>query len=283
MEQVRVERLEHWGLMASVRKDLGLLDRMDRRLMPDEQERSTPGDAGAGMILHGLGFAHRPFALTPQLFAHTPRALLWRPGIEAERCNRGPLGRPLADASASGCDRLWQALARARCAHEGSERRFQQRDTTRGALTGTSVPASAAHTMRLTPGSSQEHRPDLQPAVVAHRVSPAGGVPWVRTRGAGNASDTQGCQPRAEAWIRAGTDTPTPRALVAAAQRSWADKAVHRAPRGCLPRMPATLPGVAQVMGQALPWETGPTCEDHTRSQPLAWCHSGMAQRWRVV
>lgn len=59
MEQVRVERLDHLGVIASVIKDLGLIDMIDTRLVPDAQERLTPGEAVAGMILNGLGFGSR--------------------------------------------------------------------------------------------------------------------------------------------------------------------------------------------------------------------------------
>ena len=90
MEHVRVERLDHLGLIASVIKDLGLIDMIDRRLIPDEQERITPGEAVAGMILNGLGFANRPLSLTPQFFAHTPLDLLFRPCIEAEMFQAWP-------------------------------------------------------------------------------------------------------------------------------------------------------------------------------------------------
>ena len=93
MEQVRVERLDHLGLIASVIKDLGLIAMIDRRLVPDEQEVITPGEAVAGMILNGLGFAHRPLSLTPQFFANKPLDLLFREGIEAEMFNRFKLGR----------------------------------------------------------------------------------------------------------------------------------------------------------------------------------------------
>src|SRR5262249_15038748 len=64
MEQVRVERLDHLGLLASVIKDLGLIAMLDKRLVPNEQEVITPGEAVAGMILNGLGFAHRPLSLS---------------------------------------------------------------------------------------------------------------------------------------------------------------------------------------------------------------------------
>ena len=49
MEHVRVERLDYLGVIASVIKDLGLIDLIDTRLVPDAQERITSGDAVAGM------------------------------------------------------------------------------------------------------------------------------------------------------------------------------------------------------------------------------------------
>ena len=122
MEQVRVERLDHLGLIASVIKDLGLIGMIDRRLVPDEQERITPGEAVAGMILNGLGIANRPLSLTPQFFANKPLDLLFRHGIDAEMFNRFKLGRTLYDASAYGCDLLFQGLCRKYCSggHAGA-------------------------------------------------------------------------------------------------------------------------------------------------------------------
>jgi transposase len=140
MEQVRVERLDHLGLIASVIKDLGLIDMIDSRLVPDEQERITPGEAVAGMILNGLGFANRPLSLMPQFFANKPLDLLFRPGLEAEMFNCFKLGRTLDDASAYGCDLLFQELALAICAHEGIDLRFNHLDTTSFALTGAYIP-----------------------------------------------------------------------------------------------------------------------------------------------
>ena len=69
MEPVCVERLDHLGVIASVIKDLGLIAMIDTRLVPDDQEVITPGEAVAAMILNGLGFANRPLSLTPQFLA----------------------------------------------------------------------------------------------------------------------------------------------------------------------------------------------------------------------
>jgi hypothetical protein len=60
MAQVRVECLDHFGLMASVIKDVGLMNMIARQLVPDEQDVIPPGDAVAGMIRTGVGLAHRP-------------------------------------------------------------------------------------------------------------------------------------------------------------------------------------------------------------------------------
>ena len=256
---------------------------IDRRLVPDEQERITSGEAVAGMILNGLGFANRPLSLTPQFFAHKPLDLLFRRGIDAELFNRFKLGRTLDEASAYGCDLLFQELALSIWAQEGLDLRFNHLDTTSFSLTGVSLPESDEHAIRLTHGSSKDHRPDLQPAVLALRVSHDGSVPFVSKSWDGNTSDTQVFQQRAEALMRAFKDTPTPRSLVADAKLSCEDNAVHLAKLGFITRIPATIKVVAQVIGQALPWDTWQTFDDHTRYQPLALCHSGMAQRWLVV
>lgn len=62
MEKVYVERLDHLGVLVSVIKDFGFIDLSNARLVPDRQEVLTPGEAMAGMILNGLGFANRPLS-----------------------------------------------------------------------------------------------------------------------------------------------------------------------------------------------------------------------------
>src|ERR687891_343567 len=111
MEAVHVERLDHLGLIASVIKNLGLIAMIDARLVPDAQEEITPGEAVAGMILNGLGFANRPLSLTPQFFTNKPLDLLFRPGVRADMFNRFKLGRTLDEAYTYGCDVLFEELA----------------------------------------------------------------------------------------------------------------------------------------------------------------------------
>ena len=107
MEAIRVERLDHLGLIASVINDLGLVSLIDARLKPDDQEALTPGEAVKGMHRNGLGFAHRPLSLSPQFFAHKPLELLLRPDVKAERLNRFQLGRTLEEVHTYGSDLLF--------------------------------------------------------------------------------------------------------------------------------------------------------------------------------
>ena len=283
MEQVRVERLDHLGLIASVMKDLGLIAMIDRRLVPDVQEVITPGEAVAGMILHGLGLANRPLSLTPQFFANKPLDLLFRNGIDAEMFNRFKLGRALDEAYAYGCNLLFEELALAVCTHEGIDLRFNHLDTTSFSLTGEYVPDSDEHAMHITHGYSKDHRPDLKQAVLELMVAQDGGIPFVSKSWDGNTSDTQVFQKRAEALMSAFKPTPSPRYLVADAKLSCEDNAAHLAKLGFITRIPATLKVVSQIISQALQWDTWQPVDPNTRYQPLALGHYGMVQRWLVV
>jgi transposase len=193
MESVRVERLDHLGVIASVSNDLGLMDMINARLVPDDQEVITPGEAVAGMILNGLGFAHRPLSLTPQFFASKPLDLLFREGLEAEMFNRFKLGRTLDEAHAYGCDLLFHELALAICAHEGIALRFNHLDTTSVSLRGEYVPARDEQAITITHGYSRDHRPDLKQAVLELMVSQDGGVPFVSKSWDGNAGRFSAC------------------------------------------------------------------------------------------
>jgi transposase len=165
MASVHGERLAHRGLIACMMKDVGLISMIDARLIPDEQEEITPGEAVAGMILNGLGFAHRPLALTPQFFTNQPLDLLLRPGVRAEMCHRFKLGRPLDAVQAYGCDLLLREWALAGCVQERMAQRFHHLDTTSFSLSGDDAPERDEHAMRITHGSSKDHRPDLKQAV----------------------------------------------------------------------------------------------------------------------
>src|SRR5438045_434621 len=246
MESLRVERLDHCGLIASVIKDLHLIERIDACLMPDEQEALTPGQALAGMILNGLGFTTRPLSLTPQFFANKPLDLLFRDGVHAGMFNRFTRGRTLEEVYAYGCDLLLSKLALAICIQEGIDQRFNHLDTTSFSLSGDYVPESDEQAIRITHGYSKDHRPDLKQAVLELLVSQDGGVPFVRKSWDGNASDTQIFQERAEALMATFQRAPMPRYLVADSKLYHEENAANLRQLGFITRIPNTLKLVAR-------------------------------------
>jgi len=283
MALVTVERLDHLGLIAEVIKDLGLIGMIDARLVPDEQEVLTPGEAVAGMILNGLGFSNRPLSLTPQFFANKPLDLLFREGVHAELFNRFKLGRTLEEISVYGCDLLLSELALAVCGQEGSDQRFNHLDTTSCSLTGDYVPASDEQAITMTHGYAKDHRPDLKQAVLELMVAQDGGVPLVSKSWDGNTSDTQIFQGRAKALLATFQHSPTPRYVVADAKLYNEDNATTLKTLGFITRIPNTLKLVVQVITPVLRWDTWHRLDDTTRYQRIEWCHYGMAQRWLVV
>jgi hypothetical protein len=283
MEAVRVERLDHFGLLASVRKDVGRISRLDARRVPEKQEERTPGAAVAGMLRKGLGLAHRPLSLMPPFFANTPRARLLRAGGEAPMCTRFKRGRTLDEVDGSGCDRLGSALALAVGAQDGLKQRLPQLAPPRFALRGDDVPQRAEPAMRSTHGSAPAHRPDGQQAVLALLVSPDGGGALGRQSGAGHASETPMVQERAQALRQAVAPAPTPRDRVADAQRAPEDTAAPLAQRGCITRIPGPLQLVAQVRTPVRTPALWPRLEATPRSHRREWGPDGMAQRGLVI
>lgn len=204
--------------MAGIIKDVGMIDRIDARIIPAEPEESSPGEAVAGRILTGLGLAARPLSLPPQVCANKPMTLLGREGVSARHGNRCTLGRSLDNVFAYGGDTLCSAIARAVCPHDGMDRRWHCLDTTRVALTRASVPETDAPARMLTHGSAKDHRPDVQQTVLEVMVSHEGGVPFLRTSGDGHAAETTVFQERGAAWLTPCNARETPRSLIAAAQ-----------------------------------------------------------------
>ena len=283
MEAVRVERLDHLGLIASVINDLGLVSLIDARLKPDDQEAITSGEAVKGMLLNGLGFANRPLSLSPQFFANKPLDLLFRPDVTAEMFNRFKLGRTLEEVNTYGSDLLFSEIALVVCQHEAIDQRFNHLDTTSFSLTGDSVSESDQQAITITHGYSKDHRPDLKQAVLALMVSQDGGVPLVSKTWDGNASDSQIFQDRAKALLSTFAQSPTPRYLIADSKLYSKDNAVQLKPLGFITRIPDTLTLVSQVIRQALREDTWQALDDTTRYHRLELGHYGMAQRWFVI
>src|SRR5262245_54769037 len=71
MAGMRVERLDHLGIVAGVCQEIGLAAYLDALAGPSQQQVSV-GTATVAMILNGLGFSNRRLYLVSQFFATKP-------------------------------------------------------------------------------------------------------------------------------------------------------------------------------------------------------------------
>jgi hypothetical protein len=94
MAGMRVERLDHLGIVAGVCQEIGLAAYLDTLAGPSQQQVSV-GTATVAMILNGLGFSNRRLYLVSQFFASKPVEHLLGPGIAADMLHDGCLGRTL--------------------------------------------------------------------------------------------------------------------------------------------------------------------------------------------
>jgi transposase len=287
MDVVKVERMDHLGIIAGVIQDLGIIEMIDSRIEPDEREEISTGEAISGMILNGLGFSNRPISLTPQFFENKPMALLFRNGVSADSFNRFKLGRSLDKAFSYGCDMLFSEIALSVCQQEGIDLRFNCLDTTSFSLTGEYIPDSDEHAIAVTYGYSKDHRSDLKQAVLELMVSQDGGVPFLSKSWDGNASDNAIFKERSAALLHEFAASPGPRYLIADCKVYTKKNAPNLAQLPFITRIPGSLNDVSQVIGQALASEQWQPVDDESRAtcsyHRVDLCHYGIQQRWLVV
>lgn len=283
METVKVERLDHLGIIAGVIKDLGIIDIIDARIVPDDQEEISNGEAVAGMIINGLGFSNRPISLTPQFFKNKPVKVLFREDVLAEHFNRFKLGRSLDKIYSYGCDMLFSEIAISACQQEGVDLQFNCLDTTSFSLTGEYVPETDEQAILVTCGYSKDHRPDLKQAVLELMVSQDGSVPFLSKSWDGNTSDNTVFKERCEELIKQFKNSDTPRYLIADSKLYTQENAYNLALLPFITRIPETLKVVQQIIDQAWDFDQWLPLNETYSYQRVHLCHYGIEQRWLVI
>jgi transposase len=185
---MRVERLDHLGIVAGICREIGLAAYLDQRAGPSQQQVSV-GTATMAMILNGLGFSNRRLYLVSQFFASKPVEHLLGPGITAEMLHDDCLGRTLDWLYDHDATALFAGVARqARQRFEVSARQVHV-DTTSFAVSGDYDREADAQAIAVTYGYSRDHRADLKQWMLALATTRQGDVPLYCQALDGNASD----------------------------------------------------------------------------------------------
>jgi transposase len=188
---MRIERLDHLGIVAGVCEEIGLAAYLDAVAGPSDQQVSV-GTATVAMILNGLGFSNRRLYLVSQFFATKPVQHLLGPGITAELLHDDCLGRTLDWLYAHDPTTLFAGIARQARQRFGVGARQVHVDTTSFSVSGEYEPEEGEQEEQLiavTYGYSRDHRADLKQWMLGLATTRQGDVPLYLKTLDGNASD----------------------------------------------------------------------------------------------
>jgi transposase len=159
-----------------------------------ERRRVTVGNAVQAMLLHGLGVVNQQLSVVPMVFHHKPTDRLLAPESTATHLHDEARGRALETLSASGVTALSRLIAATAARRLGWTPTVVQLDRPSLHVAGRDQSGAApdAHGMPLTRGDRRDHRPDLNPVMLALRVEQQAGIPLLLQPLRGNTRDACG-------------------------------------------------------------------------------------------
>jgi transposase len=83
VSDLRIENLDHLGIVAGIIDRIGLVERVDERLGPSPDELVSSGQVLKAMILNGLGFVSAPMYLFSRFFEGKPTEHLLGEGVRS--------------------------------------------------------------------------------------------------------------------------------------------------------------------------------------------------------
>lgn len=281
---IRVQDLDHCGLIAGICDAMGLVEGLDRLLGTDPQEIVTPGQAVKAMILNGLGFVSAPLYLLEKFFLGKATEHLLGEGIRPEHLNDDRLGRVLDKMYAKGLTEIFVTVALSAARRYGVDRHSLHLDSSSLHVDGDYMSdrddTEESGTIHITHGYSRDHRPDLKQFMVDLMCSGDGDIPLYLRVGSGNETDSAVFaqlilefkqQWNVDALFVADAALYTAANLQQMTQLRWVS------------RVPATLTSAKDLLQQIHPDALVPSS---LRGYQIAACGNNYAQipqRWLVV
>lgn len=184
------EVVDHHGLVAAICKDLGIAEKINKRIgSKDPRRKIQPGLATVAMIINGLGFTNRRLYLTPQFFQNKAINCLFDSPICANDFNDQTLGKCLDEISAYGSSRLFGEIAFDIAMEQDLLGPRAHHDTTSFVVHGEYGGDNPEKMIEVTHGYSKDHRPDLKQVMMALTMTGRANLPiWMEPLD-GNSSD----------------------------------------------------------------------------------------------
>jgi len=189
-EAIKTYAMDHHGLIAGVCRDIGLVEKIDKRINKHDPRRIvSTGTATLAMIINGLGFTNRRLYLTPQFFETKPVERLLGKDIFSHHLDDNALGKALDEIYDYGASKLSGEIAFEIALENNLLGALAHLDSTSLSVEGEYEKGSRENVINLTYGHSKDHRPDLKQAVMSLVVSGKGAIPlWMEPQD-GNSAD----------------------------------------------------------------------------------------------
>jgi transposase len=189
-KSISTEVIDHHGLVAAVSRDLGIVEKINRRIgSKDPRRKVQPGLAVVAMIINGLGFTNRRLYLTPQFFQSKAIEFLFEEPICAADFDDHALGKSLDEIADYGSSRLYGEVAFEIAMEQGLLGPRNHLDTTSFSLHGEYADDSTEQMIEVTHGYSKDHRPDLKQVMMSLTMTGPANLPiWMEPL-SGNSSD----------------------------------------------------------------------------------------------
>jgi transposase len=193
----RSKQIDHLGLVSGMIDELQLVELIDLQLNQDSKERDVSlGVLVKSLILNGLGFTERTLYMVSSFFEDKPIELLLGSGIKSSQLNDTSLGRCLDAIQSYGTTKLYANLVPQICKTLDLHPKYGHMDSTDFHVDGVynsrkppSIGGEDSQVIRLTPGYSRDHRPDLNQVVLNMIVDNQAGIPLHMQAFDGNISD----------------------------------------------------------------------------------------------
>ncbi len=188
--QFKQKQLQHLGIIAGICNEMGLINRIDKRIGKEKRKVSV-GQAVQAMILNALGFSGRALYLTPEFFKNRPVDLLIGENVSAEDLHDDCLGTALDAIYDHGITEMFYQVASSALKTYGIEHRYVHLDTSTFFLHGKAYEEVEDNTqiIKITQGHSKDNHPELPQAVISLMCSHKSSLPvWLEVL-SGNSSD----------------------------------------------------------------------------------------------
>jgi len=282
-ETVISEQLGHLGLIASVINELGIVEKIDRRLPVNHAKGAivNHGRRVAAMLLNGLGFMNSRLYLTTHFYQDKPVANLLGEEITAEQLNDDCLGRCLDEIAKYGVTQLFSELAFEIASDKELLGQSLHLDTTSFELYGRYEDVSG--TPMPTYGHSKANRPDLKQVILSLTTGGVANLPlWMESLD-GNSSDRKSFHEtvkRVKSFMETLEKAPDNLCFIVDAAFYDAKKLSKLDNVRWITRVPALLTSAKEYLYQPKDSLTWTKIDKHYQATSKDMTVSGVAQRW---